>query len=150
MNNHYLKLLVFFQQFLAFDRCLIYEKIYNLCQELFNNQPNNVDINNDILRINYNLAKKKLNKSITKSNLEYIFNQKEDSIEKAAAYVLIDKIDEATKLIMKEIEKDYHYYYYLQIMPVFSNINFENLRLSEIENSVHQSLNLLIKLIAYS
>ena len=60
----------------------MYQDIYDTCQDLFNDRTKyaNVDINNDILRINYNLAKKKLNKSITKSNLEYIFNQKEDSI----------------------------------------------------------------------
>ena len=96
----------------------------------------NVDINNDILRINYNLAKKKLNKSITRGNLEYIFNLKDDTIEKAAAYILIDKNDEAMKILSNEINKDYHYYYYLQIMPVFESINFEKLKLEKIECTI--------------
>ena len=117
----------------SFLKLEMYEEIYNICQNLFDNQTqnNNVDINNDILRINYNLAKKKLNKSITKSNLEYIFNHKDDTVEKAAAYVLIDKSDEAIKIIKNKINKDYYYFYYLQLMPVFENINFEHLKLQE-------------------
>lgn len=113
----------------------MYQDIYDTCQALFNDRIRyaNVDINNDILRINYNLAKKKLNKSITKGNLEYIFNLKDDTIEKAAAYILIDKNDEAMKILSNEINKDYHYYYYLQIMPVFESVNFEKLKLEKIE-----------------
>lgn len=107
-----------------------YNDIYLICQDLFNNQTNSIDINNDVLRINYNLAKKKLKKSITKANLEYIFNQRNDSIEKAAAYVLIDKVEDAKRIIIKEIEKDYNNFYYLQIMPVFENIDFKKLNVS--------------------
>ncbi len=118
----------------SFLKLEMYEDIYKICQDLFNNHPSTIEINNDILRINYNLAKKKLNKSITKANLEYIFNQKEDSIEKAAGYMLIDKIEEAKKIIKNEIEDDYHYYYYLKLMPVFNNIDFDKLNLSEIKN----------------
>ncbi|DAA84063.1 TPA: hypothetical protein CPT90_06705 [Candidatus Gastranaerophilales bacterium HUM_3] len=121
----------------SFLKLEMYDEIYNTCQKLFDNQTqnNNVDINNDILRINYNLAKKNLNKTITKSNLEHIFNHKDDSVEKAAAYVLIDKMDEATKIITNKINKDYYYFYYLQLMPVFKNINFEKMKLQEKEFS---------------
>lgn len=113
----------------------MYDDIYEICQDLFHNQTKNenVDINHDVLRINYNLAKKRLNKAITKSNLEYIFHQKNDSVEKAASYILIDKVDEAMKILQKEIEKDYQNYYYLQVMPVFDNIDFEKLKLMQLE-----------------
>ena len=113
----------------------MYQEIYDICKELFANQQKNinVDVNNDILRINYNLAKKHLNKTITKSNLEYIFSQKSDSVEKAAAYILIDKQEEAKKILSTEINDDYQYYYSLQVMPAFQSINFENLKLQQVQ-----------------
>ena len=40
------------------------------------------------------------------------------------------------KILSNEINKDYHYYYYLQIMPVFESINFEKLKLEKIECTI--------------
>lgn len=105
-----------------------YDEVYELYQKLINDKSNTlVNKNDNVLRINYNLAKKRRKNpsKITKVNLESIFDNTKDTIEKAAAYILIDEPNEAQKIIKAKIDKNYYYYYHYQQMPVFESINFE-------------------------
>lgn len=108
-----------------------YDEIYNIYQELINSPPNcNIDKTSPTILINYNLAKKlrKNPSKIRENNLENILNRQEDSLEKAAAYVLLDDTANAMKILKKKVEEDYMMYYRLQEMPVFAPINFDELK----------------------
>lgn len=112
-----------------------YDEIYELCQKVFNDSNTIIDINNPVLRINYNLAKKLGPKTskITKSNLESVFQLKENPIEKVAGYLLIDEPQKAEELFKNEIQKDYENYYSFMNMPVFQSLNFNKLKLAPID-----------------
>ncbi len=108
-----------------------YDEIYNIYQQLINDLSNrNVNKTNSVLKINYSLAKKlrKNASKIRENNLDDILNQSRDSLEKAAAYILLDDFQNANKIIRKEIDNDYMMYYRLQLMPVFKQINFNELK----------------------
>lgn len=106
-----------------------YDEIYKICNELFNDveKAQIIDINNSVLRVNYSLAKQKQNRTVNKTNLENILENKEDSIEKAAAYILIGDNSKAESIIKKEIEEDYGTFYEFKRMPIFKDIDFEKI-----------------------
>ena len=113
-----------------------YDSIYDLCKKLFSeNNDEDIDKNNAILRINYNMAKKFGTKQskITKTNLESIFKTKEDTVEKAACYILIDEPHNAINIFKKKIMEDYCNYYYYKDMPIFKTLNFNDLKLEAID-----------------
>lgn len=101
-----------------------YKEIYDLYQDLCRKPIETVNKDEDILLINYSLAKKKIGKNITKNNLDSILSHNKDDLQKAAAYILIDEIYNAEKIIKNKIEEDYTYFYDLQFMPVFQDIDF--------------------------
>ncbi len=108
-----------------------YDEIYDIYQRLINDSSyNNVDKNNSVLIINYSLAKKlrKNHSKIRENNLENILKEDKDSLTKAAAYILLDDVNKAMKILKKELDKDYMMYYRLQEMPVFENIKFGELK----------------------
>ena len=112
-----------------------YDEIYEIYQKLINDKSNIlVNKNDNILKINYNLAKKRRKNpsKITKVNLEPIFDNTKDTMEKAAAYILIDEQEEAQKIIKAKIDENYYYYFRYQQMPVFESINFKELEKEKI------------------
>ena len=112
-----------------------YDEIYETYQKQINNVSNtNVDKTNPIIIINYSLAKKqkKIPSKIRENNLEDILKQKEETLEKAAAQILLGDISSATKILKKKIDEEYMMYYRLQIMPVFKPINFSEFKKEEI------------------
>lgn len=112
-----------------------YEDVYKLYQDLLKD-PTKLYINakEDVLWINYNIAKKYGSKksTISKNDLKDITETKENSLAKAAAYILLDNEEEAKRVLKKKIEKDFSYFYEIQNQPIFATLNYEELKVAEI------------------
>ena len=75
----------------------------------------------NVLTINYELARKLSNRKVRKEKLLPIYNNGE-AMEKAAAAVLLDKEGDAISVLNKLIEDDYSQRYKIRKFPVFQSI----------------------------
>lgn len=106
-----------YSDLMAFSYHLLICNKFKECYELLNGNTHN----DSILEINYELARKGINKNIRTDKISSLYEQSEKQI-KAATCVLLDKKDEAINILKSIIEEDFEHYYQIKPYPVFKPI----------------------------
>ena len=81
-----------------------------------------INSKSDVLTINYELARKKCGKALRTEKIRPIYNRNV-RIVKAAAAVLLDKLNEARDIMREEKNKDYLEYLESQTYPIFNDVD---------------------------
>ncbi len=116
-NEHYLNSSQEFYDKMKYSYHLLICKKYQECYDLLNV----TQIQNPVLEINYELARKGIGKSIRNDKINALYTQCSDE-EKAAACVLLNKNEEAISILNNIIQKDKETYYRIKVFPVFETI----------------------------
>ena len=118
ITNHYSKKdSKTISDFMSYSYYLLVCKKYDECIDLLRDNNGKASI----LTINYELARKMAERKVRKDKLMPIY-QGEETLEKAAAAVLLDMEDEAVSILNKLIDEDYSRIYTIRKFPVFQSI----------------------------
>lgn len=104
--------------YMKYSYHLLVCKKYTECMSLLEQ----INSKSDVLTINYELARKKCGKALRTEKIRPIYNRNV-RIVKAAAAVLLDKLNEARDIMREEKNKDYLEYLESQTYPIFNDVD---------------------------